>query len=87
MLGAGGNAQPVAQAFAALHAGFDAGGRTVVAGGHDALVFHDHAADFAAGAEAAGPVGNDPGHFHKPGVPFIIHQRIPSLSIFRFLHY
>ena len=70
---AGRNPELFAQALAALHAGADPCGRTVVAGGHHALILDDHRADLALLLIAARPRRNELRHFHKTMIPLRKH--------------
>ena len=81
---AGLDAQLTAHALTAFLAGFEACRRAVIAGGHDALILHDDAADAPAGYKAACPCSDDMRHLHEPLIPFI-HIEITACS--RYIYY
>ena len=77
---AGFNIQLTAHAFAAFAAGFQSGGRTVVACSHNTFVFDDDSANASAFHIAACPFRNQIGHLHKTNIPLIHSIRLLRLS-------
>ena len=54
--------------------------RTIVAGGHDALILHDDRADGSPTAKTAGPIRYEPGRLHETLIPFIHHIPPPFVE-------